>query len=348
MPPGFVQPGFVQDDRPGTSRSSRRQSGGEPVEAFGLDDPRAPVPDWPRPERPSTRGEQVTSGLDGERQPSRRGARGVRMASGTPRGGGELEPPFPPAPTIPLVPADEKGNPAIGLVQADRSGEDGDGEELSQSQRLAFNQDDRPSTGRTSSFALAPSISYGSHEILASDSVDTPRAVVEFGSGAMPEPTHEALMRRPPSRLARAEPPIDRVVMPSLRLVSNHAGLPLADVEAAYREYDATRTPESGDFAAAFCSTFAGSLTSPMSDPRHVSRVYFPEGFPTRAERRYRLMALHSRLHIDEVEKVLGHCEDRDSRSRDADLSVFSSFVAASAHRLPPEFPPLQELLEML
>ena len=39
----------------------------------------------------------------------------------------------------------------------EKTGEDGDGEELSQSQRLAFNQDDRPSTGRTSSFALAPS-----------------------------------------------------------------------------------------------------------------------------------------------------------------------------------------------
>jgi hypothetical protein len=163
----------------------------------------------------------------------------------------------------------------------------------------------------------------------------------------MQEPTHEALMRRPPSRM-RAEPPIDRVVMTSLRLVANHAGMPLSDAEAAYREYDAERTPERGDFASAFCSTFAGSLKPPMSDPRHVSRVYFPEGFPTRAERRYRLMALHSRIHIDEVEKLLEHCEDRDSRSKDADLSVFSSFVAASADRLPPEFPPLQELLEML
>merc|ERR1719487_1305793 len=141
------------------------------------------------------------------------------MTSSTPRGEGLGD--RPPAAVPAAVPQAFEGR--------DRPGEDGDGEELSQSARLALNQDDRPSTGRTSSFALAPSASYGSHEILPSDSVETPRAVVEFGSGAMPEPTHEALMRRPPSRLARAEPPIDRVVMPSLRLVSNHAGLPLAD-----------------------------------------------------------------------------------------------------------------------
>merc|ERR1719174_2089486 len=144
------------------------------------------------------------------------------MASSTPRGGGELED-RPPAPQAPIVQA---------FQGHDRAGEDGDGEELSQSARLALNQDDRPSTGRTSSFALAPSASYGSHEILPSDSVETPRAVVEFGGAQMQEPTHEALMRRPPSRLQRAEPPIDRVVMTSLRLVANHAGVPLSDAEA--------------------------------------------------------------------------------------------------------------------
>jgi hypothetical protein len=157
------------------------------------------------------------------------------------------------------------------------------------------------------------------------------------------EPTHEALMRRPPSRMDNA-PPIDRIVMSSLRMVANHAGVPLSDVEHAYRSFDGP----AGAFAAVFCAEFADRLSAPMNDVVHVSSVYFPEGIPSRAERRYRLMALHSRIHINDVVEALSMCEDRDSRSRDADLSVFSAFIATCAARLPANFPPLQELLEML
>jgi hypothetical protein len=204
---------------------------------------------------------------------------------------------------------------------------------------------DRPSTGRTSSFGW--SLNHELSSARSSDGADTPNtAIMRAGALRDAKPSEKARISPAPEPVQEdIELSIDRVVMSSLRMLAHHAGLQVAEIKEAYR----TCLHEGRDaFAGFFCQQFAAGLAPPMDDPQHIARVYLPEGFPTRAERRFRLMALHSRMHITEVEQSLEGCADRDSRSRDADLTVFSHFVSENATRLPPEFPPLQELLELL
>jgi hypothetical protein len=226
-------------------------------------------------------------------------------------------------------------------ADADRPGNQNLLEQRAEPPRGAAVEDtDRPSTGRTSSFGW----SHQSRDLSSArdDGAETPETAV-FRADRLAERIAARQSEEKPALEPCLE--IDRVMMSSLRMLAHHAGLQLSQVEDAYR---GCCLEGRDDFAAFFCKRFAESLQAPMDDAHHVGRVYLPEGFPSRPERRHRLMALHSRIHILEVELSLQDCVDRDNKSRDADLPVFSAFVSANASRLPASFPSLQELLELL